>query len=67
MCNIKEGTYYISVSFTNKTDSGVANEIEPYDTKINYRVGLYATIIDEDFKFEQLSSKERNEKKNYIT
>ena len=61
--NIKEGTYYISVSFTNKKDCGVANEIEPYDKKINYRVGLYATITDEDFKFEQLSSKERNEKK----
>ena len=65
--NIKEGTYYISVSFTNKKDFGVANEIEPYDKKINYRVGLYATITDEDFKFEQLTSKERNEKKNYIT
>ena len=65
--NIKEGTYYISVSFTNKKDFCVANEIEPYDKKINYRVGLYATITDEDFKFEQLTSKERNEKKNYIT
>ena len=65
--NIKEGNYYISVSFTNKKDFGVSNEIEPYDKKINYRVGLYATITDEDFKFEQLSSKERNEKKNYIT
>ena len=65
--NIKEGNYYISVYFTNKKDFCVSNEIEPYDKKINYRVGLYATITDEDSKFEQLSLKERNAKKNYIT
>jgi hypothetical protein len=65
--DIKEGNYYISVSFTNKKDFGVSNDFEPYDKKINYRIGLYATITDEDFKFEQLSSRERNEKKNYFT
>ena len=67
--NIKKGNYYVSVSFTNKDDTkdfSISNEVEVYDKNLNYRVGLYSNLSNQDYKFDQLSPREKNEKKNYI-
>ena len=67
--DLKEGTYYISVSFINKDDKknfSVSNEVEPYDKKINYRVGLYSNLTNEDIAFDQLNTREKHINKNYI-
>ena len=67
--NIKKGNYYVSVSFTNKDDTkdfSISNEVEVYDKNLNYRVGLYSNLSNQDYKFDQLNPREKNEKKNYI-
>ena len=67
--NLKKGNYYVSVSFTNKDDTkdfSISNEVEAYDKNLNYRVGLYSNLSNQDYKFDQLNPREKNEKKNYI-
>ena len=67
--NIQKGNYYVSVSFTNKDDTkdfSISNEVEVYDKNLNYRVGLYSNLSNQDYKFDQLNPREKNEKKNYI-
>lgn len=67
--NIKKGNYYVSVSFTNKDDTkdfSISNEVEVYDKNLNYRVGLYSNLSNQDYTFDQLNPREKNEKKNYI-
>jgi len=67
--NIKKGNYYVSVSFTNKDDTkdfSISNEVEVYDKNLNYRVGLYSNLSNQDYAFDQLNPREKNEKKNYI-
>ena len=66
---LKEGNYYVSVSFTEKNenqDFTVSNEVEPFEKKLNYRVGLYSNLNDREVNFDQLNPREKNEKKNYI-
>ena len=66
--DLKEGNYYVSVSFSNKDDKNfnVSTEPEPYPKNINYRLGLYSNLNNDDYTFNQLNSREKNEKKNYI-
>ena len=67
--NIQKGNYYVSVSFTNKDDTkdfSISNEVEVYDKNLNYRVGLYSNLSNQDYTFDQLNPREKNEKKNYI-
>ena len=67
--NIEEGNYFVSVSFTNKDakkDFTVSSEPQESVNKLNYRVGLYSNLTQDDYSFNQLNSREKNEKKNYI-
>ncbi len=67
--DIRPGNYYVSVSFTNKDDKKdftISNEIDSVDKKLNYRVGLYSNIKDEDVKCDILNAKEKNQKNNYL-
>jgi len=67
--DLKEGNYYVSVSFTKKDENkefNVSSEPEEYANNLNYRVGLYSNLNKEDYSFHQLNPKEKNEKKNYI-
>ena len=66
---LKKGNYYVSVSFTNKDekkDFSVSNEVETYDKNLNYRVGVYSNINNNDVAYDQLNSREKNDKKDYI-
>ena len=67
--DLKQGNNYVSVSFTNKDenkDFTVSSEPEEYIKNLNYRVGLYSNLNKDDYTFNQLNPKEKNEKKNYI-
>ena len=67
--DLKEGNYYVSVSFTNKDenkDFTVSKEVEDYDKNLNYRVGLYSDLNNDEYSFEQLNLREKSDKKNYI-
>ena len=67
--DLKEGNYYVSVSFTEKDenkDFTVSSELEPYEKDLNYRVGLYSNLTEKEITFEPLNPREKNEKKNYI-
>ena len=67
--DLKEGAYYVSVSFTNKDenkDFTVSKEVEEYEKNLNYRVGLYSDLNNDDFVLDQLNLREKSDKKNYI-
>ena len=67
--DLKKGNYYVSISFTNKEenkDFSVSSEVEAFDKNLNYRIGLYSNLNNNDYNFAQLNPREKNEKKNYI-
>ena len=67
--DLNKGNYYVSVSFTDKgenKDFSVSNEVEAYEKNLNYRIGLYSTLNNDEYNFAQLNQREKNDKKNYI-